>query len=70
MVTHLLEDLLPGTKEILLLKDGRKAASGTPEAVLTPSRLGEAYGCPVEVGEQNGRWWWSVPPRVWKHLIE
>jgi iron complex transport system ATP-binding protein len=34
---------------VLLLREGRLVADGTPEAAVTAGRLGEVYGVPVEV---------------------
>jgi iron complex transport system ATP-binding protein len=69
MVTHHLEDLLPETDHVLLLGQGRAIASGDPADVLTEANLSLAFGCPVHVERRDGRWRWSVSPRVWGRLL-
>lgn len=69
-VSHHLEDLLPTCSDVLLLGRGRVVASGRPETVLTDGLLSEAFGCPVQVQREDGRWRWSVSPRSWKRLIK
>ncbi len=55
MTTHYTEHIPPSCGRIILLKDGRIMASGSPEEVLKPEILGIVFGCPVEVMEQGGR---------------
>jgi iron complex transport system ATP-binding protein len=70
MVTHHLEELLPGTGNVLLLSQvGRVVAAGLPESVLTDRAMSVAYGVPVQVGRMNGRWHAHVDPGVWERLI-
>jgi ABC-type hemin transport system ATPase subunit len=38
----------------VLLANGRIAFDGTPEAALTPERLGAVYGAPLEVEKSGG----------------
>lgn len=68
LVTHHLEEIPPSTSEVLLLKEGRKIASGPPSRTLRSEPLSQALGCPVEVEWSAGRWRWSVDPRVWDDL--
>lgn len=44
MVVHDLNLAAEYSDEILLMKDGRTRATGTPEEVLTPEIIGEVYG--------------------------
>lgn len=69
MVTHHLEELLPGTQEVLLLKAGRMLAHGRPQRVLTSRQLSRAFDCPVRVRRESGRWYPEVKPSVWRHLL-
>jgi iron complex transport system ATP-binding protein len=69
MITHHVEELLPETSAVLLLKDGRSLASGPPENVLTATILSEAYDFPVHVERANGRYWLSVNPAAWDGLV-
>jgi iron complex transport system ATP-binding protein len=68
IATHYLEDLCPATSNVLLLRDGKSVASGPPESVLSEERLSEAFGVPVAVSGQSGRWTWRVSPAVWRSL--
>ncbi len=68
-VTHHLEELLPGTSNVLLLStEGRVVASGAAEAVLTSEHMTAAYGVKVEVERRNGRWSAHVDPGIWGDL--
>ncbi len=52
-VIVVLHDLLLAHRvadDVVLLRDGRVIASGAAEAVLTPDRIGAAYGVAVETG--------------------
>jgi iron complex transport system ATP-binding protein len=68
-VTHHLEDLLPTTTDVLLLGRGRVVAQGSAADVLTNERLGKAFGCPIQVQREDGRWRWSVSPEAWGGLL-
>lgn len=59
-VTHHLEEVLPGTSEVLLLAHGQVVASGPPAEVLRDATLSAAFGCRVEVTQRHGRWWWTA----------
>ena len=65
MITHHLEELLPTTSAVLLLKRGQVAASGLPAQVLTDRTLSAAYDCPVTVHTENGRYYPRVDPSAW-----
>ena len=54
LVTHHLNLAAQFADEIVLLHQGRAAARGTPAEVLTPSRLAEVFGWPVEVSLVHG----------------
>ncbi len=68
MITHHVEELLPATSEVLLLKNGKCAASGFPKNVLRSEILSAAYDFPVRVTRHGGRFWLSVHPHAWKKL--
>ena len=68
MITHHLEELLPTTSAVLLLKGGHVAASGSPSAVLTGPTLSSAYDCPVTVHTEQGRYYPRVDPASWAKL--
>jgi iron complex transport system ATP-binding protein len=68
MITHHVEELLPQTSAVLLLKNGATAASGAPAKVLRSNILSAAYDFPVKVTRHGGRFWLSVHPHAWKNL--
>ncbi|MDO4242018.1 MAG: ABC transporter ATP-binding protein [Microbacteriaceae bacterium] len=56
MVTHHVEEIPPGFSHALLLgSDGRVQAQGRLEDVLTSQHLSAAFGVPLEITQQNGR---------------
>ena len=68
MITHHVEELLPQTQSVLLLRDGAAAASGPPEVVITSKILSAVYQCPVEVSRREGRFWLRVKLSAWKRV--
>jgi iron complex transport system ATP-binding protein len=56
MVSHHLEELPPTITHALLLRDGRIVACGTVDDVLTDAAVSDAFGIPVRVSRQEGRW--------------
>ncbi len=69
VITHHVEELMPETASVLVLKDGRAFASGPPGEVLTSAVLSDVYGLPVEVERRGGRFWLQVRPEAWSTLI-
>ncbi len=55
MVTHHLEEIPAGFTHALVLNEGRIIASGPVNHTLTTEKLSEAYGLPLEVAFQSGR---------------
>jgi iron complex transport system ATP-binding protein len=55
MVTHHLEEIPAGFTHSLVLNEGRIIASGPINHTLTTEKLSEAYGLPLEVAFQSGR---------------
>ena len=55
LVTHHVEEIIPGFSHILLLKAGRVLASGKRRTVLTGKTLSEAFSEPVRLLHRNGR---------------
>ncbi len=49
MVTHHLEEILPGMDQVVLMKDGRVFASGHKETVLTEETLSSVFDIPLRV---------------------
>jgi iron complex transport system ATP-binding protein len=54
IVTHHIEEVIPETRRVVLLANGRIAFDGTPEAALTAERLGAVYGAALEVEKSGG----------------
>ena len=55
-VTHHVEEIPPGFTHALVLRAGAVVAAGPLPATLTSHSLSEAFGLPVEVTEQAGRY--------------
>ncbi len=56
VVSHHVEELPPSTTHALLLRGGRVIASGPAPDVLTSERVSAAFGVPIEIGFDRGRW--------------
>lgn len=57
LITHELEEIGPGFTHALLLRDGKSVAQGPIDQVLTGENLTAAFGLPLKVGREDGRWW-------------
>jgi iron complex transport system ATP-binding protein len=55
MVTHHLEEIPAGFTHALVINEGRIIASGPINHTLTTDKLSDAYGLPLEVAFQSGR---------------
>ncbi len=55
MVTHHVEEIPVGFTHVLLLRDGRIVASGPLAETLTSENLTAAYGLPIQVASEGGR---------------
>ena len=69
VITHHVEELMPETTDVLVLKDGHVAATGRPTDVLTADVLTRVYGLPVDVAHHGGRHWLTVRPGAWTTLL-
>ena len=56
IVTHHVEEVPVGTTHALLLREGRVVAAGPAAEVLTEGPLSEAFGLPLLVSYNQGRW--------------
>lgn len=69
-ITHHLEELLPGTSNILLLSAaGAPVATGHPRQVLTAKNLSTAFGIPIHVQHRHHRYSAHVNPKTWTTLL-
>jgi iron complex transport system ATP-binding protein len=53
LVTHHLGDILPEIERVILMRDGRIAADGPREDLLTEPRLSELFNTPVRIGHDE-----------------
>lgn len=56
MVTHHVEEIVPEIERVVLLREGRVLADGSPAEVLADAPLSAAFGAPVVV-QQRGDWY-------------
>lgn len=58
MITHHIEEILPATKRVLVMKHGKIVRDGTPNKILTKETLQQIYGtAPAKIEMQSGRRW-------------
>ena len=55
MTTHILSHLPACCRRAALMRDGAILYDGPVEEALSARRIGELYGCPVEIVERDGR---------------
>jgi iron complex transport system ATP-binding protein len=63
LVTHHTEEITPCFSHVLVLKGGRVAASGLKTRMLNSALLSEAFGVPVRIRRNGGRYLLSVRPK-------
>jgi iron complex transport system ATP-binding protein len=56
LVTHHVEEIPPGYSHALLLREGQVLAAGPTPEVLTAPLLSEAFGLPLQVQREDGRY--------------
>jgi iron complex transport system ATP-binding protein len=56
LVTHHVEEIMPGFSHVLILKRGRVLASGPKDGVMTAAHLSEAFGAPLSLSQSNRRY--------------
>ncbi len=56
IVTHHVEEIPIGTTHALLLKDGEVIAQGAVDRVITNAFMSEAYGLPITIHHDQGRY--------------
>ena len=56
LVTHHVEEIPPGYSHALVLREGQVLAAGPTPEVLTAPVLSEAFGLPLQVQRENGRY--------------
>lgn len=68
-ITHHLEELPPATSQVLILSQGRAVAQGAPQQVLREEVLAPAYGCPMQIRQEAGRYYVQVHPGAWDAIL-
>ena len=56
LVTHHVEEIMPGFSHVLILKRGRVLASGPKDRVMTAAHLSEAFGAQLRLSDSAGRY--------------
>ncbi len=69
LITHHVEEIAPDTDQLLMLSEGRVAACGHPDQLITPERMSEVFGCKVFIQKRSGRWSLEVLPEAWLELL-
>jgi iron complex transport system ATP-binding protein len=54
LVTHRVEEIIPEIRSVVLLKNGKIAASGPKATVLTAAHLSEVFGAPIFLDQRDG----------------
>jgi iron complex transport system ATP-binding protein len=54
LVTHHVAEIIPEIERVVLLREGRILADGTKEEILTPERLTDLFGAPVQLVRRDG----------------
>jgi iron complex transport system ATP-binding protein len=54
LVTHHVEEIVPETRQVVLLRNGRVAFAGEPALALTGARMTDLFGAPVAVERSGG----------------
>jgi iron complex transport system ATP-binding protein len=60
LVTHHVEEIVPGFTHALLLRDGRATASGPLNKTLTTANLTQAFSAPLKLSRRSGRYLLSL----------
>jgi iron complex transport system ATP-binding protein len=54
LVTHHVSEIIPEIERVVLLREGRVVADGPKDQVLSPARLTELFGVPVQMSRRDG----------------
>jgi len=69
LVTHHVEEIVPVFSHALLLRDGQCLASGEKETVLTSENLSKAFGAPIALSSDDGRYAIQIGARSSRHIV-
>jgi len=56
LVTHHVEEIMPGFSHVLILKSGHVLASGAKDSVMDADKLSEAFGATLHLSQSHGRY--------------
>ena len=54
LITHHIEEIVPEIQRIVLVSDGRIAASGSKGDILTSDRISALFNAPIALEEDDG----------------
>jgi iron complex transport system ATP-binding protein len=54
LITHHIDELIPEIERVILLRDGRIAAAGRKQSVLSAEQLSEIFDAPIALEENDG----------------
>jgi iron complex transport system ATP-binding protein len=54
LITHHVDEIVPETRRVVLLREGKVAFEGAPEDALTPARLGQVFDASLTVERAGG----------------
>jgi iron complex transport system ATP-binding protein len=56
LVTHHVEEIMPGFSHVLILRSGCVLASGAKDLVMNADQLSRAFGAPLRLAQSDGRY--------------
>ncbi|WP_319537966.1 ATP-binding cassette domain-containing protein [uncultured Methanospirillum sp.] len=59
LVTHQIHDIIPEINRVIMMKDGKVFRDGRKEDVMTSAAIGDLFGIPVTIKEENGYYYAS-----------
>jgi iron complex transport system ATP-binding protein len=63
LITHHVDEIVPETRRVVLLREGRITFEGTPADALTSVRLSEVFGAPLTVERAGDYYHVRVSPQ-------
>ena len=63
LITHHIDEIIPEIERVILLREGRIAASGPKRDVLTAERLSDLFNAPIAIDENDG-YYYARPGRT------
>src|SRR5204863_2375046 len=63
LITHHIDEIIPEIERVILLREGRIAASGPKRSVLTAEHLSDLFNAPIAIDEEDG-YYYGRPART------